>query len=238
MERNKIAILLVEDDTNLGTVVRDYLSMSGYKVDLAGDGKSAWEAYSNHKYNLCILDIMLPERDGFTLAEMIRKKDETTPLLFLTAKASREDKHRGFRIGIDDYIVKPFDIEELAMRIEVFLKRSKNSTSSKNELIIGKYIFDYKNLVLTFGGVQKELTQKEADLLKKLCTHMGEIVKRDEILHNVWGDDYFSTGRSLDVFIYKLRKYLKNDPSIEIQNFHSVGFKLVVNNYPNSLSPS
>lgn len=227
---NKISILLVEDDTNLGTVVRDYLAMSGYKVDLAKDGKAGWEAYSNQHYHLCILDIMLPERDGFTLAEMIRKKDQYIPLLFLTAKASREDKHKGFRLGVDDYIVKPFDIEELAMRVEVFLRRSRNGSHSQNELVIGKYTFDYKNLVLKLNGKRHDLTQKEADLLKNLCTHMGEIVKRDEILNNVWGDDYYATGRSLDVFIYKLRKYLKDDPSIEIQNFHSVGFKLMVNN--------
>lgn len=230
MEKNKISILLIEDDTNLGTVVRDYLSMSGYRVDLAGDGKAGWEAYSNRKYHLCILDIMLPERDGFTLAEMIRNKDEATPLIFLTAKTSREDKHKGFRIGVDDYIVKPFDIEELAMRVEVFLKRSRNSNPLQNELRIGKYTFDYKNQVLELEGTRRDLTQKEADLLKKLCTHIGEIVKRDEILNNVWGDDYYATGRSLDVFIYKLRKYLKKDPCIEIQNFHSIGFKLVVNN--------
>lgn len=232
---DKISILLVEDDTNLGTVVRDYLAMSGYKVDLVQDGKTGWEAYANHHYHLCILDIMLPERDGFTLTEMIRKKDQSIPLLFLTAKASREDKHKGFRIGVDDYIVKPFDIEELAMRVEVFLRRSRNGNYSQNELVIGKYTFDYKNLVLKLNGKRHDLTQKEGDLLKNLCSHMGEIVKRDEILNNVWGDDYYATGRSLDVFIYKLRKYLKDDPCIEIQNFHSVGFKLTVNNPNESL---
>jgi DNA-binding response OmpR family regulator len=235
MEKNKISILLVEDDTNLGTVVRDYLSMSGYRVDLAADGKAGWDAYSNHHYHICILDIMLPERDGFTLAEMIRKKDPVTPLLFLTAKASREDKHKGFRLGVDDYIVKPFDIEELALRVEVFLRRSQNASSSQNELLIGKYSFDYKNLVLKLDDKRYDLTQKEGDLLKNLCSHMGEIVKRDEILNTVWGDDYYATGRSLDVFIYKLRKYLKDDPGIEIQNFHSVGFKLIVNTTQDSI---
>lgn len=226
MEKNKTAILLVEDDQNLGIVVRDYLNISGYLVDLAENGQSGWETFAAHSYDLCILDIMLPKIDGFTLAEMIRKQNEMIPIMFLTAKASIDDKLKGFRLGADDYMVKPFHIEELMLRIEVFLKRSKNGGSPKSIFQIGKYIFDYQNLILDFSGGNRNLTQKEADLLRNLCLHKGEVLKREDILNAIWGNDDYFTGRSLDVFISRLRKYLKEDPAIEIQNLHSVGFRL------------
>lgn len=229
MESKNISILLVEDDQNLGIVIRDYLNLSGYEVDLMENGKTGWNAFQNKTYDLCILDIMLPELDGFTLAEMIRNRNEMIPILFLTAKATKEDKLKGFKIGADDYIIKPFNIEELILRVEVFLKRSKNNNSPKNIFTIGKYLFDYKNLVLDFNGEKRSLTQKEADLLKNLCIHKDEVVKRDDILNSVWGNDDYFTGRSLDVFISRLRKYLKEDSSIEIQNLHSVGFRLQCN---------
>jgi len=228
MEPKNNAILLVEDDPNLGIVVRDYLKMSGYKVDLADNGIIGWECFIANKYDLCILDIMLPERDGFMLAEMIRNQNELIPILFLTAKASMEDKLKGFKLGADDYIIKPFNIEELVLRIEVFLKRSRTNSAPKNIFTIGKYIFDCNNLRLMMDDKTNNLTQKEVDLLKLLCIHKGEVIKRDDILNSIWGNDDYFTGRSLDVFISRLRKYLKDDPSIEIQNLHSVGFRLNV----------
>jgi DNA-binding response OmpR family regulator len=226
MEDKKISILLVEDDVNLGVVVRDYLMLSGYQVDLEGNGESGWKAFSRQQYDLCILDVMLPERDGFSLAEMIRKEDKQIPLLFLTAKASQEDILKGYRTGADDYIIKPFNIEVLVLRIEVFLKRSKNISMPKSVFEIGKYNFDYHNLSLGMNGKIRILTQMEADLLRNLCIHKEEVLRREEILTSVWGDHDYFTGRSLDVFISRLRKYLKDDPEIEIQNFHAVGFRL------------
>lgn len=228
MKKNNSAILLVEDDQYLGIVVRDYLNLNGYTVDLAENGTQGWDFFESKKYDLCILDIMLPERDGFTIAKMIRAKNETIPIIILTAKASMEDKLRGFKVGADDYIIKPFNIEELVFRIEVFLKRSQNNSYAKKIYTIGRYIFDYQNLFVELEGIKRNLTQKEADLLKLLCIHKGEIIKRDEILSSVWDNDDYFTGRSLDVFISRLRKYLKEDPNIEIQNLHSVGFKLDV----------
>ncbi len=226
MKKNNSTILLVEDDQYLGIVVRDYLNLNGYTVDLAENGTKGWDFFESKKYDLCILDIMLPERDGFTIAKMIRAKNETIPIIILTAKASMEDKLRGFKVGADDYIIKPFNIEELVFRIEVFLKRSQNNSLTKKIYSIGRYIFDYQNLFVELEGTKRNLTQKEADLLKLLCIHKGEIIKRDEILSSVWDNDDYFTGRSLDVFISRLRKYLKDDPNIEIQNLHSVGFKL------------
>lgn len=228
MKKNDIEILLVEDDPNLGIVVRDYLKLSGYNVDLIVNGIDGWDSFLAKKYDLCILDVMLPERDGFTLAEMIRKENEAIPILFLTAKATIDDKLRGFRIGADDYIIKPFNIEELVLRIEVFIKRRQNNSFPKNIISIGKYNFDFQNLVLDLDGSIRNLTQKEVDLLKLLCRHKGEVIKRDDILNSIWENDDYFAGRSLDVFISRLRKYLKDDPNIEIQNLHSVGFKLIV----------
>lgn len=228
MKKNDIEILLVEDDPNLGIVVRDYLKLSGYNVDLIVNGLDGWDSFLAKKYDLCILDVMLPERDGFTLAEMIRKENEAIPILFLTAKASIDDKLRGFRIGADDYIIKPFNIEELVLRIEVFIKRRQNNSFPKNIISIGKYNFDFQNLILDHDGSIRKLTQKEVDLLKLLCRHKGEVIKRDDILNSIWENDDYFAGRSLSVFISRLRKYLKDDSNIEIQNLHSVGFKLIV----------
>ena len=209
MENNKHRILLVEDDKNLGIVVRDYLNLTGFLIDLADNGIKGWNFFNNNKYDLCILDIMLPEMDGLTLAEKIRKQNNLVPLLFLTAKAATEDKLKGFRIGADDYIIKPFNIEELVCRVEVFLKRSTNGAHIKAPIGIGKYIFNYQNLTLTFDDTTKNLTQKEADLLNIICIHKGEVIKRDDILNNIWGNNDYFNGRSLDVFISRLRKYLK-----------------------------
>jgi DNA-binding response OmpR family regulator len=228
MEKNiKAKILLIEDDKSLGTVISDYLKLCGYEVDLIDNGRNGLQQFQKTKYNLCIFDVMLPEIDGFTIAEAIRKRDETTPIIFLTAKAAQEDKLRGFRIGADDYIVKPFNIEELVLRISVFLRRANNSKSILN-YTIGDYLFDYINLCLSYKQKSVNLTQREADLLQLLYIHKEELLKRATILQSIWGNDDYFSGRSLDVFISKLRKYLKNDTRIEIQNFHAVGFKLTI----------
>lgn len=223
---SKPHILLVEDDQNLGSVIHDYLQICGYTIDWLEDGESAWTAFRNTKFDLCIVDVMMPKLDGFSLVERIRKENQQIPVLFLTAKSSKEDKLNGFKIGADDYITKPFNIEELVMRVEVFLKRSKNVIPRKEIFEIATFVFDYPNLSLQKGDKQQSLTQKEADVLKMLCTNQGNVVKREEILMPIWGSDDYFAGRSLDVFISKLRKYLKDDNKVEIQNVHSVGFKL------------
>jgi DNA-binding response OmpR family regulator len=224
----KAKILLVEDDENLGNVIRDYLQMCGYEVDLQIDGDMGWEAFKSSAHDLYILDVMMPKLDGFSLATKIRKENQHTPILFLTAKSGKEDKIHGFKIGADDYILKPFNIEELVLRIEVFLKRSKPSAAKKSLFEIGHFIFDYDNLQLNQGETSQALTQKEADVLKLLSLHVGNVVKREDILIPIWGNDDYFAGRSLDVFISKLRKYLRSDSRIEIMNVHSVGFKLQV----------
>ena len=228
MEEKAAKILLVEDDLSLAKVVRDYLKISGYQVSLAHDGKSGWEAYQQELPDICVLDVMMPERDGYSLAELIRKNDASTPILFLTARGLEEDRLKGFEIGADDYIVKPFSIEELVMRIKVFLKRSKNQVLVQLAFPIGSYHFDRQNLVLIQHSVRTPLTQMEADLLYQLCASQNALVKRELLLTRVWGNDNYFTGRSLDVFISRLRKYLKDDPRVEIQNVHAVGFRLMV----------
>jgi len=229
MEKSKVKILLVEDDQSLGIVVKDFLSLSGYDCQLEVDGISAWDTFQSRSFDLCILDVMLPSMDGFSLAEKIRRIDINVPILFLTSKQSKEDRITGFKIGADDYITKPFNIEELILRIEVFLKRSKNKVNVENIFQIGEYTFDYNNLLLQKGNSKQVLSQKEADILRLLCVDSGNILKRDDLLKSVWGSDDYFKGRSLDVFISKLRKYLKNDPRIEIQNLYSIGFRLKVN---------
>ena len=221
-------ILLVEDDPSLGFIIQDNLEMKGWKVDLYTDGESGWEAFNQKKYNLCILDVMLPKKDGFTLAENIRVTNHEVPILFLTARVSKEDRIEGFRKGADDYIIKPFSIEELLYRIAVFLKRSSKDVASADLLQLGAFTFDTINLVLHFSGQKTELTQMEADILKMFCMQKGKLIKREEILKTVWGSDDYFLGRSLDVFISKLRKYLKADPNIEIVNQFGVGFRLEI----------
>jgi DNA-binding response OmpR family regulator len=227
---NKGKILMAEDDTNLAFVVKDNLEINGFTVTLASDGESALAEFSKAKYDLCILDVMLPKKDGFTLSEDIRKKDQQVPLLFLTAKGMKEDRIKGFKSGADDYITKPFSIEELLLRIEVFLKRSRTQNLNHSLFEIASYTFNYHNLSLTRAGKSVSLTQKEADVLRLFCLHKDSLLKREEILNTVWGNDDYFTGRSLDVFITKIRKYLKEDKSIIIQNVHGVGFKMQINN--------
>lgn len=231
MQTNKIKILFAEDDLSLGFVTKDNLELQGYEVVHCENGQIAWETFQKESFDICILDVMLPKLDGFNLAKQIRAVNQDVPILFLTAKSLKEDKLTGLRIGADDYITKPFSIEELVLKIEVFLKRSKVISSEKKHnttFYLGNYIFDYVNLTLNNGQEKQQLTQREADVLHYFCQNLGKVLRRDEILMNIWGDDDYFIGRSLDVFISRLRKYLKNDPRISIENIHSVGFKMLV----------
>lgn len=225
-------ILLVEDDQNLGTLIEEYLNMLGYVTTLAVNGDDGLKAFKGHKYDLCILDVMLPKKDGFTLAKEIRELDTQVPLIFLTARGSSDDRIKGFKSGCDDYITKPFSSEELALRIEAILKRCGISSSDKkNDIIcIGKYTFDTKNLLLVMDDCTQRLTVKEAALLKALCMNINNLLPRDKAQLEVWGTSDYFIGRSMDVFITKLRKYLSKDPSVAILNVHGAGFKLEVKN--------
>ena len=225
----KANILYVEDDSSLSFVIKDNLEENGYAVVHCTDGESAWQQFMKHTFDLCLLDVMLPKKDGFALATQIRKKNALIPIIMLTAKNMDEDKIHGFKTGVDDYITKPFNMQELLLRMEVFLKRTKiDANVFPSEVTIGSIVFHYEELELqTLEGIV-QLTQKEADLLKCFCLHVNQTLKREEILLSVWGKDDYFLGRSMDVFITKLRKHLKADPSIEIQTIHGKGFKFLV----------
>ena len=227
----KYRILYVEDDEHLGFVTKDNLEKRGYEVIMCQDGLEAIQTFQQHRFDLCILDVMLPKVDGFTVAQKIRDKDTHVPVLFLTAKSLLEDKIQGFQLGGDDYITKPFSIEELTYKIEVFIRRSlvlSENTGEKNIFEISKFSFDFKELSLTSGKEKHTLTLREAELLRMFCLNLNQVVKRDDILKQVWGEDDYYIGRSLDVFVSRLRKYFSSDPSISIDNVRSVGFKLSV----------
>jgi DNA-binding response OmpR family regulator len=231
MAEKKAHLLYVEDDESLSFVTRDNLELNGYDVTYCEDGSKAMDLITqNQRFDLCILDVMLPEVDGFTLATEIRKRDELVPIIFLTAKSMKQDKIHGLTIGADDYITKPFSIEELLLKIDIFLRRTKYTTILKENIVvkIGNYLFDYKILNLTNGAYTETLTQKEADLLKLLNENRNQVVKRSFILETIWGKDDYFLGRSLDVFISRLRKYLNIDERIKIENIHGVGFKFRV----------
>jgi DNA-binding response OmpR family regulator len=221
-------ILLVEDDLNLGFVIQDALKMNHFKVTLAKDGKEGLKVFSENEFDICLFDVMLPKKDGFSLAEDVRKLNQNIPIIFLTAKSQTEDKIKGFKLGADDYITKPFNMDELILRIEAILKRSSGSSTTESQFnfSIGTYEFDSANYILSRDNVAKTLTKKEADILKILCEQKGKVVERELILNMVWGDDSYFNGRSLDVFITKLRKYLIDDASVTIKNIHGVGFSL------------
>lgn len=222
-------LLYVEDDESLGFVTRDNLEQQGYTITHCTDGNSASEAIRKGGFDLAVLDVMLPEKDGFTLAEEIRKFDKQTPIIFLTAKSLKEDKLRGLKLGGDDYITKPFSIEELMLKIDIFLRR-RNITESKSndDFRLSTYEFDYANLALKHPEKTRTLTQREADLLKFLLENKNQVLKRSDILERIWGEDDYFLGRSLDVFISRLRKYLKLDDLIKIENIHGVGFRFKV----------
>lgn len=224
----KISILLAEDDMNLGFVIADQLRSEGYQVSLATDGVEALKRFNEQAYHLCIFDVMMPKKDGFTLARDIRKINSDIPILFLTAKSMTEDKIEGFNAGGDDYLTKPFSVEELNLRIKSLLKRVNIRTEIPEEKVfnVSNFVFDTENLTLTLDSKVQSLTKKEAQILKLLFKFKNQVLPREVILNTVWGQDDYFVGRSLDVFITKLRKYLKADESIVILNIHGVGFKL------------
>jgi DNA-binding response OmpR family regulator len=229
MNKKKVRLLYVEDDTTLSFVTKDNLELKGYTVDFCEDGAKALEMINSNDYDLCILDVMLPRMDGFTLAAKIRETNSEIPILFLTARTAREDRIYGLQLGADDYITKPFSIEELVLKIEVFLKRSKIITKAELKpavITLGKFTFDPANQHLNDGRKNHKLTYRETELLKLLTDHSRQIVKREEILLKVWENDKFFSSRSLDVFISRLRKLLKSDPSVTIENIHNVGYRL------------
>ncbi|WP_321307650.1 response regulator transcription factor [Marinifilum fragile] len=220
-------ILLVEDDPNLGEVLNAFLEMEGFAVSLARDGEEGYEKFTQSKYNICLLDVMLPKMDGFSLGKKIRKKDKDIPIIFLTAKSLKEDKLKGFDLGGDDYITKPFDEDELVRRINAILKRT-TSVQNISELTIklGKFEYNHVNLTLRIDGNESRITQKEGEVLYMLLQSKNNVVRREDILVKVWGENDYFMGRSLDVFITKLRKHLKPDPQVKIENVHGVGFIL------------
>lgn len=225
----KARILYVEDDDSLSFITKDQLELAGFSVSHSANGKDGWSAFRKGEFDLCLLDVMLPQMDGFELARKIREVSKHIPIIFLTAKAMAEDKLEGFLLGGDDYVTKPYSFEELTMRIEVFLRRRKLFEEAPKELMhVGEYEFDYPNLELRIKGSSKNLTQREADILYFLAQRQNQVVRRSDILEEIWGKDDYFYGRSLDVFISRLRKYLSEDARLSIENVHSVGFKLNV----------
>ncbi|WP_448701089.1 response regulator transcription factor [Mucilaginibacter sp. AW1-3] len=227
-------ILLVEDDPNLGLLLQDYLQLKGkFEVILCKDGDEGLKAFTKQQFDLLILDVMMPKKDGFTLGKEIRKMNATVPIIFATAKSMIEDKTQAFNLGGDDYITKPFRIEELLLRINALLKRvndtGKDSVEKQTHFKIGKYEFDYTTQIIYDGDQKQKLSTKEAELLRLLCLKQNEVLTREEALLNIWHDDNYFNGRSMDVFLSKIRKYLKDDSKVEIINVHGKGYKLLVN---------
>lgn len=228
MTKEKLTILLAEDDLNLGLLLVDYLETEGFMVKLCKDGEMALKAYQNNQFDLCLFDVMLPRMDGFSLAKEIRIKDKKIPIIFITAKSLKDDKLRGYDIGADDYITKPFDEEELLWKIKAITRRSPpdHKTSQSEIISIGKYYFDFDNQSLTIANKTRRITEKESEILKFLSANKNKVVKREDLLKNIWGENDYFLGRSLDVFITKIRKYLKEDPNLTIENIFGVGFIL------------
>ncbi|MEO9484440.1 MAG: response regulator transcription factor [Ekhidna sp.] len=223
-----ITILLIEDDNSLGYILKEYLQMHDFFVVWAKDGEEGLEKFNNGNFDICIVDVMMPKRDGFSLAVEIKTTDPQMPLIFLTAKSMKIDKLKGFKVGCDDYIVKPVEEEELIARIQAVLRRSGNIRSSKERYTIGRFDFHAKNQVLTLNEASIHLTQKESKVLEMLCEDMGELIERDSILKSLWGDNSYFKRRSMDVFISKLRKYLEADPEVRITNVHGKGYILEI----------
>lgn len=223
----KAHILYVEDDADLSFVTRDNLELAGYRITCCGDGRAALQCLKEQVFDLYILDVMLPEIDGFALAQEIRKRELEAPILFLTAKSLPEDRLHGLRIGGDDYLTKPFSIEELLLKIDIFLKRRRiTPVQPQTSIQLGDYTLDHVNLILSHPAREaRRLTQKEADILRLLAGYRNQVLRRSVILEKVWGKDDYFLGRSLDVFITRLRKYLKDDPSLSIENIHGIGFQ-------------
>ncbi len=232
MDDEKIKVLLAEDDKNLGSILTSYLEAKGFPAVLCQNGQIAFDQFKKEKFDFCIIDVMMPVKDGFTLAKEIRQIDAKIPILFLTAKAMQEDKLKGFELGADDYLTKPFSMEELLMRMHAIIRRtteSKTLETHRNIYEIGKFSFDFNRQNLKSEEEEHKLTSKESELLKMLCENVNDVLDRSEALKKIWFDDSYFNARSMDVYVTKLRKYLKSDPSIEVINVHGVGFKLVIN---------
>jgi DNA-binding response OmpR family regulator len=226
----KTKLLLAEDDENLGLLLKEYLVAKGYDADLYPDGEAAYKGFMKEHYDICILDIMMPKKDGFTLAKDIRIVNADIPVIFLTAKNLKEDVLEGFKTGADDYITKPFSMEELILRIEAILRRTAQESQSNSQQIftLGRYTFDTRKQTLTEGEETVKLTTKESDLLKLLCQNANKVLERNYALKSIWIDDNYFNARSMDVYITKLRKHLKDEPTVEIINVHGKGYKLIV----------
>ena len=226
-----VKILLCEDDENLGMLLREYLEAKGYKAELCIDGEAGYKAFKEDKFDLCILDVMMPKMDGFTLATKIRESNSEIPFMFLTAKTLKDDVLEGFKIGADDYITKPFSMEEVVFRIEAILRRIRGKKNKETTIHqIGSFTFDTQKQILSRNGEQTKLTTKEAELLTLLSSKANELLERDYALKTIWIDNNYFNARSMDVYITKLRKHLKADSSVEILNVHGKGYKLVISN--------
>lgn len=224
----KLRILLCEDDENLGMLLREYLQAKNFETELCPDGKAGYKAFLKGSFDLCVLDVMMPKKDGFSLAKDIRQNNSDIPIIFLTAKTLKEDVLDGFKIGADDYITKPFSMEELVFRIEAILRRVKGKKNrDRTTYKIGSFTFDTQKQILARGEKQTKLTTKESELLSLFCAHANEILQRDFALKTIWIDDNYFNARSMDVYITKLRKHLKEDESVEIINIHGKGYKLI-----------
>ncbi len=232
MEAVKTKILLVEDDDSLGPLLLEYLEAKGFEAKLANDGKKGADLFFKGTYDLLLLDVMMPVKDGITLAKEIRMVDKNVPIIFLTAKSMKEDTLEGFNAGADDYITKPFSMEELLVRITAVLRRTNKVRSTESDEVnfkVGGYQFNSEKQVLQHNGGEQKLTTKESQLLRLLCVHKNDVLDRNFALKSIWHDDNYFNGRSMDVYIAKLRKYLKDDSKVEIINIHGKGFKLLVN---------
>ncbi len=230
-EKQKTSILLVEDEINLGSLLKDYLVAKNFNVVLCRDGQEGFDAFTKQIFDICLLDIMLPVKDGYTLSREIRQADKFVPIIFLTAKSLPDDKIEGFKSGADDYLTKPFNMEELLLRIKAVLKRTTTSpglTEDDSKFQLGDYIFNSNRQTLQLGEDVRKLTSKESDLLRLLCLNQNKTLDRNTALKTVWQDDSYFNARSMDVYITKLRKYLSEDDRIEILNVHGKGFKLLV----------
>ena len=224
----KVKILLCEDDENLGTLLCEYLIAKGYDAVLCPDGEVGYREFTKEKFDICILDVMMPKKDGFTLAQDIRQINSQVPIVFLTAKVQKEDVLEGFDKGADDYITKPFSMEELVKRVEAIMRRVRGKKNRESSMYkIGRFTFDTQKQLLVIGDKQTKLTTKENELLALLCSHANEILKRNDALRTIWIDDNYFNARSMDVYITKLRKHLKDDDQIEIINIHGQGYKLI-----------
>ena len=226
---NKLHILLCEDEESLGMLVREYLQAKGYDAELYLDGEAGYKAFVKGEYDMCLLDVMMPKMDAFTLARELRMINSEVPIMFLTAKNLKDDILEGFKLGADDYLTKPFSMDELVYRMEAILRRVKaRNKQMAVRYQLGRFVFDTQRQLLTIGDKSTKLTTKESELLTMLCTHMNDVLERDLALKTIWIDDNYFNARSMDVYITKLRKHLKDDPNVEINNVHGKGYRLVV----------